>query len=113
MQLIDEDALAEMEESALTRRAMEAIARVTAEVVIDIESKGPLQQFIAEQFDQAQEALIKLALIDPTDAPAIYALQLQIRPYLTAIQFVRSAVSQGEEFDEAIKEMHGNGPEED
>ena len=100
------------EEDAAVRRAMDLVTRAAAEVIIDLQDKGALYQYVASVRQEAVEAMIKLADADPTNTAAIIEYQAQIRLYFNACEFIRRTIDEGREVAEMIdqtKEFHADG----
>ena len=97
------------EENATARRALDQITQKSAEVIYDLESKGPLFHFVLQLREEAVKGLIGLATTDPSDTKAIFELQTLVRAYLAACEFVHDTVEQGEDADAEIMETYGHG----
>lgn len=98
----------DFEQEAAVRAALGRIAQATSEVVIDLQTKGALYQYLRSRREIAIGALAELASTDPEDTATIIALQAAIRPYFDGCEFIRASVSAGMEADETIEELYGN-----
>lgn len=96
---------------SVTRAALSRATQLTADIVIDLESKGALFAFIKAQRRIAIEALTALIDVDPTDSKEVYALQRRIHPYFDACRFIKTSIAKGAEADETIEETFGHGAE--
>lgn len=95
------------EDEALSRQALNKAARGAAEVIIDLEDRGALYNYIKGVRAEAAEAAVKLFAVDPTDTKKIYELQKLCNLYIDAVGFIHARLSDGEDVENAIKEDFG------
>jgi urease accessory protein UreF len=99
-----------LEEEALHRQALEQAGRITAEVVLDLENKDALYQLVIETRDEAVQAAMKLATVDPTDAAKIMALQAPLRVFKHISDWINTKLDDGAAAAEVIEENYQNEP---
>lgn len=88
------------------RRSLERIGRVSAEIEIDLESKGPLGLYAEDRRRDAAEALRLLATIDPRDAVAIAEQQGAVREYLRVFEWVGGWMDRADQAEQTIKQEY-------
>lgn len=103
------DPLELIEGEAAERAALSRATQLTADVITDLETKGPLFDFVRQRYADAVEALTALIDHDPADAAGIYALQRRTHPFIDAVRFITDSIENGASASETIERNYGNG----
>lgn len=85
------------------RRLLERTGRLAAHIEIDLESSGPLSEYVKSRRLEAGEALRMLTDIDPRDAISITTAQGVVREYLRVCEWVSARIEDAAEADRIIK----------
>lgn len=106
--LFETDAL--FEEELERRRTLDEATEDAADVVLDLQQRGPLYKYVRMRRDGARLALAGLVDADPKDATAIAALQVKVKEYVAACTWIVSVLGRGDEADHIIETEFGNKP---
>lgn len=104
-ELLGADVLEELEQ----RRDLERAGRIGADIILDLQDKGPLYLYMQERRREAAQSLIQLAAIDPRDAVSIAANQATVREYLKILGWIEGRMDQAKEAEAIINEGYGSG----
>lgn len=86
------------------RHELERITQEGAEVIVELQTRGPLYLYVMSRRDQAQDALRQLVEIDPKDAPGIAVLQVRVSEYIAACNWIHLTLAKTEEADNIIRQ---------
>ncbi len=84
---------------------LETEGRLSAEVMIDLQDRGPLYLYVMERLAAAQQAMNGLVHCDPNDTVAIAQFQGVIHEWTNACDFINSFLERGEQAAQQIKEQ--------
>ena len=98
-----------LEDYLETITEIEGATRRAAEVIIDLQDKGPLYHYLVSVRADAVEALRDLVRAEPTGAAAIAALQVRARNFTNVCQWINSCLEEGELADRHIQEHYDDG----
>jgi hypothetical protein len=90
------------------RRQLEQATQAAAEVVYDLQGRGPLYRYMLTRRARAAAALAQLVDIDPKDAAAIAAAQVTVREYVEACRWIDSVLNDGQMADAQIRAEYGD-----
>lgn len=98
------------EESRTARRALDELSRTVAEVIIDLQDKGPLRSYVADKREEAIEAMRALARVNPTETATIIELQATIRLFADVCEWIHRKLDEGEQIVEQINQESASDP---
>lgn len=111
MAIEDFDTEAEIfEESRTARRALDELSHTVAEVIIDLQDKGPLRSYVVDKREEAIEAMRALARINPTHTAEIIELQATIRLFADVCEWIHRKLDEGDQIVEQINQESASGP---
>lgn len=84
------------------------MSRKAAEVMIELQDKGALYDYVLETREEALEALHNLVFVDPENPIEITKLQSVIRRYSDVCAWINSRLEDGEVARDTIKEEFGD-----
>lgn len=95
------------------KHELERTGRVAADIIIEIEDKGPLGLYLKERRDLAKDALLSLATIDPKDGVTIAQRQEIVKEYLRLSRWIRARLSEAKAAHEIIEREYGDATHND
>lgn len=93
------------------RRDLDKDTTRGAEVVIDLQEKGPLYRYGVLRRERAAKALEALVEIDPNNTAGIAALQVVVREYVAVCDFIDETLAAAQQADQIINQEFGDGSE--
>jgi hypothetical protein len=90
------------EERHAARRALDEITHLTAEIIVELQDRGPLYKYGLEIRNEAIDAIIALCLVDPRQTAQIIQLQAQIGAYFDLCKWISTTIAEGQAVSEQV-----------
>jgi hypothetical protein len=103
--MYDEGGLTEaelFEERQSARRALDEMTHLTAEVIVDLQDRGPLYKYALDLRTEAIDAIIAMVFADPRETAQIIQLQAQIGAYFDLCKWIKTTIEQGTAISEQV-----------
>jgi hypothetical protein len=92
------------------RRELDHVTSAGAEVVFDLQQRGPLYRYVLSRRVKAKDALKRLIDLDPKDGAGIATAQAEVREYIDACNWIARTFNDAKAADDVIRlEAEGEG----